>query len=234
MHSVINKIFSGVNDEIVHREFVKFSKGIFPSRYLLEAKKQKNQYSVKVGPEFANYLVRACLEKVSGDIAVIGAIIATFDITKEAEFPIERIKQFMGVKQSLISTTTTPEKIISLMDKFPKAFFALSFSTGAFHLKIKAKAPKSAKPASRGDKEATPDFCSLKTNDQSIIDDLFFDAPDFKEVKINHILTIEDIELPKEVKDPVQIRELAIRKGKITRTVIVDGKERKSEASFKA
>src|SRR3989338_5835832 len=95
MENSLKKIFQSKTDEIVRGEFIKFSKGNFRNRYLLEAKKQKNRWAIKAGPEFANYLVRACLEKTPGEIDVVGVIVATFDVSKKADFPVERIKKFM-------------------------------------------------------------------------------------------------------------------------------------------
>src|SRR3989344_6948269 len=74
MKNVIAKIFSGETDEEVHSDFVKFSRGVFENRYLLEGKKQKDKWSLKTSAEFVNYLVRRCLEKISGKVRVTGAI----------------------------------------------------------------------------------------------------------------------------------------------------------------
>lgn len=234
MESVLKKINAGKFDDGVHSEFVKYSKGVFGNKYLLDAKKQKDKYSIKAGAEFANFLVRSCLEKVSGKIKVSGIIVSTFDLRKEIDFPIERVKQFMGIKQLVVNGEMEPKEIISVMDRYPKAFFALSFSTPESDLKIKAKAPKSAKPAATGEKEPKADFCSLKTTDKSIVNDLFFDFPNFSEIKIVHTLNIKDIILPKGESDPAKIRELAKRKGIITRKVNADGKESVKEMPFEA
>lgn len=238
MENVIRKIFSGKCDEEVHRDFVKFSRGVFEDRYLISAKKQKDRWSIKTGSEFANFLVRRCLESASsasGKVKIKGVIVATFDVTKEAGFEVKGIKQFMGIKQMQIDSEIEPQKIISLMDRQPKAFFALSFSTSNCELKIKPKAPKSSKPAAKGEaSELKIDFCALKTSDESIIKDLFFDAPIFKEIIVRHTLKIDEIILPKGEKDPAKMRENAKRKGVLKRIVKVDGSEKISEKGFEA
>ena len=190
MDSIIKQIFDGKVKDSSHIEFVKYGKGTFANKYLVDCKKQKDKWAIKTSAEFANFLVRRCLEKASGEIQMKGAIIATFKVADEAGFPIERIKQFMGVKQALVNTSIPVKKIIELMDKYPKAFFALSFTAGDCVLKIKAKAPKSAKPSAKGTKKAVADFCSLKTSDKSIADDLLFGVGDFNLVSINHTLMI--------------------------------------------
>jgi hypothetical protein len=124
------------------------------------------------------------------------------------------------------------EHLKEIMTKYPRAFYALSFKIGEDELKIKQKAPKSAKPSTKGEGEAKADFCTLKTTKERIIKDLFFDEPDFKEIKINHTLEINEIELPKGENDPVQIREKSKRKGKVIRKIIKEGKEEIKEADF--
>lgn len=234
MESLFHKIAQGKIDSEVHREFIKFSKGVFEKRFLIEGKKQKDKWSIKTGAEFANFFVRACISQVNGPIAIRGIIVSTFDIRSDLPFPIENIKQFMGIKRLIINTEIEPSSLISLMDKYPKAFYALSFSTSAFELKIKQKMPKNAKPAAAGDKESSVNFCSLKTSDMNLISSLFFDVPEFKEISISHTINISSIILPHGEKDPMQIREKAIRKGTIIRHVKFDGKEIKKEMPFEA
>jgi len=238
MQSVIHRIFLGESDEEVHNEFVKYSKGIFENKYLLKGKKQKSGWQIKTSAEFVNFLVRSCLERMRGEIDVKGVIVSTFDmrsILGEHVFsPDEKVKQFMGIKQIIVDAKIPPEKVIEVMDKFPRAFYALSFSTSEFQLKVKAKAPKSAKPASGGEKEAVPDFCSLKTSDREIVEDLFFDFPDFKEIKISHSIHINEIEIPKGISDTLKIREMSVRKGMIVRKIVIDGDNREKQTEFKA
>ncbi len=237
MKNVIRKIFSNEADEEVHSAFIKFSRGTFENRYLLECKKQKGKWAVKSSAEFANYFVRRCLGKSSGKVRIQGAIICTFSL--EGKIKVEKIKQFAGVKQHLINTEISPKEVLDIMDKYPRAFYALSFSTGDCELKIKAKLPKSAKPGTSTKDAEGPkaDFCSLKTSDFEIIEDLFFDVenfPDFNSIKIKHTLEIKDIEIPSGIKDPAEMREKSVRKGAIRRFVNVNGARKESEKSFAA
>ena len=84
MESTIKKIFSKKADEIVHGEFVKYSRGVFNDKYLVEAKKVKDKWNIKTSNEFANFFVRTLLEENPGEIDIKGVIVATFDISKEA------------------------------------------------------------------------------------------------------------------------------------------------------
>jgi hypothetical protein len=234
MESVIKKIFDGKKDQMVHDEFIKYSRGVFKNKYLIDAKKQSDKWNIKTSNEFANFFVRKGLEKASGELEVKGVIVSTFDVRSEAGFEISDIKQFMGIKQAVVDCKVDPKKIIDLMERQPRAFYALSFKLNDYELKIKAKAPKSAKPSNKGDAEIKADFCSLKTGDISIVNDLFFDNLDFSSISINHTIQIDNIELPKGVSDPVLMREKAIRKGKIIRKIVLDGSTKNFEKSFEA
>lgn len=232
MKNAINKIFSDEVDDWVHYEFVKFGKGVYENRYLLEAKKQKDKWSVKTSSEFANFFVLKLLEKAPENISVRGAIITTLDMKKDIGFEIFDVKNYMGIKQYLIDTTINKQSLLNLINKYPRAFYALSFSANGSELKIKAKAPKNGKPGNKGENEPKADFCSLKTLDGEIIRDLFFDISDFNKIKIKHTIQINEIEIPKEVAEPEKIRELAKRKGVVKRVINVDGKEKVEEKSF--
>lgn len=235
----IKNLFEGKNPEELQQDFLKFSRGDFKDRYLIEAKNQKDRVVIKTSSEFANYLVRTCIENSNEkEINVSGVIVSTFDIReKMGGFvfnPEEEVKQFMGIKQLKVNGKISTEKLIKVMDMFPRGFFALSFSVGKSELKIKPKAPKSAKPSTKGDKEVGPDFCMIKTSDSSIIRELLFDCSTFKEVKIRHTIKIKEIVYPKNEKDPIKARENSRRSGEIIRHRVIDGKTDESTANFVA
>lgn len=234
METTLHSIFLGKTGPTAHDEFIKFSKGEFKDKYLVEAKKQKDAWSIKTTPEYANALVRLCLENTNAPVTVSGVIVSTVDLRNQIKLPIDGLKQFMGIKQFVVKGTLSPKDILAAMDVAPRAFFALSFKTADSELKIKPKAPKSAKPAAGGDKGPKVDFCSLKTSNKSIAEEILFDVPEAKLTSISHTLIIKEIVIPKGVSDPVQMREQSIRKGTIKRIVNVDGKEIVSEALFSA
>lgn len=233
----IKKIVDKDFDELVHLQFQKFSKGEFRDKAVIEVKKSKDKYTIKTSPEFANELVRAMAEKLWNErTKVTGAIVSTQDLKGELEF--KEVKQFQGVKRYLIDTELSGNDIINLLNKFPKNFFALSFSTsdGNNILKIKPKAPKSGKPG-KGNKAPKADFCNLKTTDAEIGKSFIFDVPDFKEAKINHYFYIDSIAVPEELKkseDFALVREKSKRVGRILRKSEIDGVKKEEELSFAA
>jgi hypothetical protein len=138
------------------------------------------------------------------------------------------------VRKLEIETEISSEELRSLMERYPRVFYALTFKGDDFDLKIKAKAPKSGKPGKESEDGPKADFCTLKTNDKTIVEDLFFDSPNFKEIKISHVVAIEGIVYPKDMTKlkPEEVREQSKRKGKITRISTIDGKEVISEKDF--
>ncbi len=230
----IKKIVDKRVDDSVHLQFQKFSKGEFRNKAVIEAKNSSGKYTIKTSPEFANELIKICAEKLGNQkTKVTGAIISTSDLTGELEF--KEKKQFQGVKRYVIDGEMSGEELIKLLDKFPKAFFGLSFNVEkeGIQLKIKAKAPKSGKPG-KDNEEAKANFCSLKTTDKKIAESFVFEKPDFKTAKINHTFLIESIILPQEEKDFAKIREMAKRKGKIIRKSEIDGNKSQKEIEFEA
>lgn len=233
----IKKVFEKNFDESVHLQFQKFSKGEFLERAIIRAKFSAGKCTINTTAEFANELVKTVAGKVGiKKVNVTGAIVSTQDLKNDLEF--KEIKQFQGVKRYLIEKEMSGEEILSLIKKFPKNFFALSFNApDGTILKIKAKAPKSGKPSSKENEIPKSDFCKLVTTDNNLAKEFVFEKPDFKQAEIVHDFIIEDIIIPEEMKkekDFSKIREMARRKGKIIRKSKIDEKDIKTELEFEA
>ena len=233
---IIKKIFGGVFDEEVHVGFLKFGKGVYRDKFLLEGKRQAKNWAVKAGSEYANFLVRRCLEKVGDVASVKGVIVSTLDLRDEIKFDLKKVANFQGVRKHVVDGEVDCEEIFALMDKYPKAFFALTFKGNDFVLKIKPKAPTSGKPGKEKEGGLVPDFCTLKTEDKGILDELFFGVSEFTKVNVSHEIDVTDIVYPADMESlkPAEIREMAKRKGVLKRKVVVDGEEKVSEAEFAA
>ncbi len=230
----IKKIFRNEPDNLVHLQFQKFGKGEFKNRALINARKSGNKYTISTTAEFANEFVRVTAEKLGSDkTRVTGAIVSTNDLKGELDF--KEIKQFQGVKKYIIDKEMDGNDIFSLLEKFPKAFFALSFSCDkdSTNLKIKPKAPKSGKPGKKGEKPK-PNFCRITTTDKMLAEDFIFEVSDFKKVEINHEFIINEIIKPEGETDYARMRELAKRKGEIIREALIDGKEIRKKIEFEA
>lgn len=229
----VKKIFEGDFDEEIHSSFLKFGKGDYSNKFLLEGKKQADKWVIKTDSEYVNFLVKAGLEKAKENLDISGVIVST----SKLDIPISKdLKQFMGVKQYKISGEFEPTLILELMKKYPRAFFALSFSFDGLELKVKAKAPKSAKPSTSGGKPPKADFCTLKTSDEDIVKELFFDVPNFKKIEVTHTIKVEQIIYPKDFAKmkPEEVRENSKRKGVLIREITVNDRFEKREANFEA
>ncbi len=232
---IIKKIFDGDFDDEIHNDFVKFSRGEFKNKYLIYGKKQAKKRVVKTGAEFANFIVRYFLPKAGKSVAVTGIISTTLDIASEATFPIAKVSQFQGVKKLILKTEVNPQEIIGMMNKYPKAFFALSFKIGDIDVKIKAKPPKAAKANKKDNEGPTADFCVVKTNEENFLNLLFWDIGlDWTEIKISHSLNIDKIVYPKDMTNmkPAEIREKSKRQGVLIRNINIDNVESSKEANF--
>lgn len=234
----IKKAINKEADESVHLQFQKFSKGEFVNRAIINAKFSGGKYTISTSAEFANDLVKEVAKKLDGlKTQITGAIISTLDLKGQMNF--KEVKQFQGVKRYLIEGEMSGDEILKLMEKFPKAFFALTFETqkDETKLKIKAKAPKSGKPGTKGEDAPKPDFCKLITRDKKLAESFVFENPEFKNAEIIHKFLIDKINTPEELKDSKDfalIREMSKRAGKIIRKATIDGRDFSKEFEFEA
>lgn len=241
MDCFLKKVFEGKaeNDELCHIQFMKFSRGEFKDKAVMNFSKNKNGYAISTTAEYGNEFVRAMAEKLENNkTKVTGVIVSTRDLTGEINFSGK--KQFAGVKQYIIDSEMTGNELMGLCNRFPYSFLGLSFSCNGSELKIKPKAPKSGKPSTKASdpQNVKADFCKLITNDKNLARNFIFDSEvnlDMnKKVQINNIFVVNDIILPPGEKDPAKMRELAKRKGKILRTLNIDGNIIKKESEFLA
>ncbi|MFA7707637.1 MAG: hypothetical protein WCX73_01695 [Candidatus Pacearchaeota archaeon] len=237
MDSFIKKIFEKKSDELVHSQFIKFSKGEFKDRAMIRAKNISGKFSIATTYEYARELVMHLAEKLGENKThVTGALMSTLDL----DFDYEERKMAMGVRKYMLDREMTGKQILDLCKRIDKAFFGLSFNVGETEMIISPKSPKSAKGAGSAKKEdakAKIDFIKIKTTDKDLVNSLIFDdeAKTFKNIEIKHDFIIEDIVMPKtNEKDFAKIREMAKRKGKIIRYLDIDGNKSKKEMGFEA
>ncbi len=222
MDFFIHKLYKNNVDALAHLQFEKYSRGIFADKAIVQGKFSKGNYSFVTTSEYASDFIRACAEELDSKKAMVtGVIISTKALPTNITH--QGISQFMGVKKYSISGEYSGKEIIAICDSVPRAFVALSFSTGQSELKIKPKAPKSAKPSSPGEDGPKVDFCKLKTTNPHFAKNLFFEISEFKVAEARHNFEITNIEVPKNESDPIQMREKAVRTGKVVRKLTVDG-----------
>lgn len=229
----IKKVFGGNVDEEVHLQFVRFGKGEYRRRFLLSLWKTK-KIKVKTSFEFANDLVRLCSE--FGDCKVSGIALSKENISEmmsenNIKGDSKEKKSGLYYQNDIDDQEIKKEQLIEL----EKASYStlLDLEGDGFKLKIKKKLPKPGKSENKIDDK----FCQLEADEKfysKIKEDLFWDIPETKKVSISHSVFIDSIVMPKDEKDFAKIREMAKRKGKIIRKIVIDGKEVNSEKEFEA
>ena len=229
----IRKIFQNKADELVHKNFKRFSKGIYENRALVEIDNGKKSLKIKTSFEFAEDFARFLANTIKDKTKISGGVITTKDIRPELNFSVE-MKQFAGVKTFLLDNEMSKDELNNLFNKFPDALFLLSFSTDYGTLKSKVKSPKAAKPGK--DNEIKADFCTFTTDDLNFAKEFAFDVEEnFKKLVIKHTFIINDFVIDEEDRnDPALARINAKRKGKIERYLDIDRKQVKKEINFTA
>lgn len=217
MDSFIKKLFEGKVDEEVHGQFIRFGKGDYQKRFQISFNKIK-KVKIKASFEYANDFVNFIKE--NKDVNFSGSI-----LTKEKIEGQDGKKKAGGFVYEI-----TESKI----NEFENAYFyLLDVNDSEIILKIKKKLPKPGKAANKIDNK----FCTLELDMKywsKFKEAFFWDVQDVKKANVEHELIITEIEIPKDEEDSVKMREKAIRKGKIIRTIGIDDHEEKKELKFSA
>lgn len=204
----MKKILDARNDSESHRYFIRFGKGIYNRRFLIAYNKGKS-VKIKGSFEWANDFVKF----VSG----LEDLIFSGKIMSKEQIPGQKARKKGG-------SFLYEVKEIRLAH-YPGAYsYLLDAASSGIKLKIKKSLPKPGKDAEKVD----DGFCVMEL-DLKYWDlakkTFFWDAPDAKKCLIDHSLIIESIDIPDNEKDPVKMRENAIRIGRIVRTIEFDGKK---------
>ena len=216
MESFLKKIFEGKFDDEVHKYFVRFGKGNYKRRFLLKLMKGK-KIKLRASFELANDFVEFINE--NSDAKFTGIV-----LSKE-KIPGKEGKKKPGAFAYELSGSS--------IEGFEGAYFyLLNVNENDILLKIKKKLPKPGKSADKIDDK----FCVLDLDEKywaNARETFFWDVPNnTKKVSIEHEIIIDDIVLPENESDPVKMRELAKRKGKIIRKIIINGEEILKEKEF--
>jgi hypothetical protein len=218
MDSIMKKVIMGKSDEETHKYFIRFGKGSFERRFLISYNKSADKIKIKTSFESANDLVKFVRELK--DMSFSGKVLC------KEKIPNREGKKKAGVFVYEIEN----EKI----DGFVNTYYTLlDVEDSEIVLKIKKSLPKPGKGADKID----DGFCSLTISNKywtKAKEAFFWNVPDGKKAEVSYNLQINEIIIPKGEKDPIKMRENAIRKGKIIQIISIDGSETKKEASFEA
>jgi hypothetical protein len=229
--SFIKKIWFGKIDDAVHFQFIRFSRGIFENRAVINV---KNGETIKLTSTFE--LTNDFVNFVAGlaDVKFSGIILSREDL--EEIFMKGGVEWDESKKRGLfvyIIEEISSSVVNEIKDK--TYHMLLDAEVPGISLKIKKKLPKLGKSS----KEKIDDkFCVLELDEKffpQLYEEFLFDLPsDFKRIRISHTFNITEIILPQGEKDFEQLRLKAKRKGKILRIAEIDGKTMQEEKEFEA
>jgi hypothetical protein len=227
----------------IHRHFYRYSKGVFIGP-ALKITKTKAKFTLKGAHEYEDLILEAVTKSISNsqeNFEINGKLISSSDITNV----ISELGLNWVLKKSTGKTKNFKAEIIDQINKDlllqaisvfrEKSYLLLSYNRNATcKVTTKKNIPQpSKKKVEDDDVSKRIQFCIGMLNNTDANLEMLLDlaAPDFKSELPNNwksliILnnyTIKQIEIPTNIKDTRMLRIMAIRKGKMTRSVEVDG-----------
>lgn len=216
MASFIKKIFLGESDDFTHRQFVRFGKGIYGGKAIVNFWKT-GKIKISGSYEYANDFVLFASE--------LGNHFSGIVLSKD---PLEGLQ---GKKKAGFFEYHFSGDSDAVRNLLQKAHALLLDADGEVAIRIKKKLTK---PGKSSESKVDDKFCSLEAGleHEGKIKDWFFWDADGKKMRASHEYHITEIVLPQGEDNPELLRLHAKRKGKIVRKLTVDGKEDRSEKSF--
>jgi hypothetical protein len=221
----IKKLFEKENDESVHRQFIRFSKGKFENKAVLNVKRNGN---IKISGtyEIATDMI-SLISMLAPMIKVSGTVISR---EKIQGFPEGKEKK--GVIHYEINETIDSKRLSEIA--FKSMYCLLDCEAAGIEMKTKKTVPRPNPKAT--DKVKDKFFTAvldIKFWNQ-IRNEFLFNLPEGKKFRLLHNYDINQVILPKNEKDYEKIRIIAKKKGRLTRNVEIDGKNVVQETEFEA
>jgi hypothetical protein len=232
----IKKIFENKIDDSVHKQFVRFGKGVYPGRAVIKITKQPEKIKIGTSFELVNDLVEF-ISSLGQNAKISGTVLSKNDISG-----LMRQNNIKGNSETK-SSGLYYENNIDEQDISPGALKELALNSYACLIDIESQGitfkckQKLPKPGKAGDLKIDDKFCQSEFSIMfwpKIKSEFAFDLPEFKKALAVHTYTISDIIMPKGEKDFEKIRLMAKRKGKITRKITLDKQEILKEKDFEA
>jgi len=141
----MKRLFNGESGVDIHQQFIRFGKGDYKGRFLLNLWKTK-KIKVKTSFEFANDLIRLC--SGFGDCKASGIILSKRNISdtmsrNNIEGNSETKKGGLYYRNNIPSQKLKKEQLVELEKE--SYFVLLDLEGDSFKLKIKKKLPKPGK-----------------------------------------------------------------------------------------
>ncbi|MFW9952279.1 MAG: hypothetical protein ACFFKA_19335 [Candidatus Thorarchaeota archaeon] len=223
----------------VHRHFYRYSKGIFIGP-ALKISQSTTKITLRATHEYEDLIGELVTQSISDprkDFEIKGTLIAGTDLSSTiANLGFNwDLKKSTGQTKNYkanISSKTNRDQLLKAIDAFRKnSYFLISFNINAnCKITTKKNIPQpSKKKIEDDDINQRIQFCTgnvinnesnLKKVLKETIPDFISDLPkDWKSINIFNNYKISDIILPKNIADSRLLRIMAIRKGKLIRTI---------------
>lgn len=226
----IKRLWQGKDDEKIHRQFIRFSRGEFNKRFAINIWKQPDKIKICTSFELANDIIDFIFSLIS-KANVSGLLLIKNNLEEiKKQIPLQNIKEKEKISEAEISTILTAEQEKILSEN--AYFMLLDIESEGINLKTKKKL---SKPGKSNEHKVDDKFCILELDGKfwsQVKNEFLFDCGDGKKFKISHDIIITDIIIPKNEKDFEKLRILAKKKGKIKRIKNIDNKEEISEKDF--
>jgi len=225
----------------IHRHFYRYSKGDFIGP-ALKITKTKSKITLKGSFEYEDFIQELVTKTNSeNNINIKGILIAGNDVSNlisnlGLNWVLKRSTGKTINYKASVMEEISKEVLLECIEKFREtSYLLLSFNINpTCKVTTKNKIPQpSKKKVEEDDLDKRVQFCNgVMGNNEKFenlivefaLEDFKNDLPSkWKDIELTNTYKINEIELPKNQKDSVLLRILAIRKGKITRTVNVDG-----------
>jgi len=228
----IKNIALNIKDNATHHSFVRYGPGEFTKDPLI-IKVEKDSIKITGGFEYTNVFIRFLSSLATGNLEVNGAIPTSKDIADKLTAVGLKFdeKNRFGKKGVLyqVQGTLTKDQAVKLFNELYNCYLLLDVKAGNNEVKIKKKeTPKIGKEPAGFSK-----LIVAKEHLPQVIDEFLWDAnvKTFALAEIKHVYFIEDIKADPKIlaSDPAKGREEAIRIGKVTRNILIDGKLQNKE-----
>ena len=222
MFYFIKKIFQNKDDERVHSQFVRFSRGIFENRAVMNISRNGK---IKISGTF----------ELSSDLARFMAFLGKKINVSGILMSREEIAGLSGSMKKGVFVYEINEAVsFERLEEISKKAYCLLLDCDGEGITLKTKKTV-PKPSPKGLDKVNDRFCVAQIDIKfwSLVKSEFlFDLPEGKKYRIINKYEITEIIVPENEKDSEKLRLLAKRKGKVVRKSIVDGNETVQEKNF--
>lgn len=233
----------------VHRHFYRYSKGEFPGP-TLKITKTNTRTTLRGSFEYEDLIQEIVTSTIFEDeIEIKGVLITGIDSSElirslGLDWNLKKSTGKTKNYKAIINDIVKKDILIDIIEKFRETGYLLvSFNLNAIcKVTTKNRIPQpSKKKADDSEINKRIQFCTGVINPKDknidlIVDNALLDfkseIPEkWKNITIRNFYKIEEIIIPKDVKDTRMLRILATRKGKLIRSLDIDGEIREKQYS---